>query len=103
MRKGQHGARAKHSTVDALMRVSLFFEESLQEDKKAYGIAVDLSKAFDNVPTDLTFAVCRKLGMNEKLLTALRGKYSQITRRFRIGGFVGQAFKDTNGILQGCR
>ena len=102
MRKGQHGARAKHSTVDALMRVSLFFEESLQEDKNAYGIAVDLSKAFDNVPTDLTFAVCRKLGMNEKLLTTLRGMYAQITRRFRIGGFVGQAFKDTNGILQDC-
>ena len=66
MRKGQHEARAKHSTVDALMRVSLFFEESIQEDRDAYGNAVDLSKAFDNVPIDLTFAVCKQLGMHEK-------------------------------------
>ena len=94
MRKGQHRARAKRSTVDALMRVSLFFEESLQEDEDAYGVAVDLFKAYDNVPIDLTLAVCKKLGMNEKLLTTLRAMHSQITRRLRTRGFVGQAFKD---------
>ena len=28
--------------------------------------------------------------------------YSGIQRRFKIGGYVGEAFKDTNSILQGC-
>ena len=102
MRKGQHGARAHHSTVDALMRVSLFFEEAIQNKSPAFGIAVDLSKAFDNVPIQITFEVCKKLGMHPKLLTALQGIYSQMQRRFRLGGYIGQVFKDTNGILQGC-
>ena len=102
MKKGQHGARAKHSTINALMRVSLFFEQSIQAKTQAFGVAIDLSKAFDNIPIDITFAVCRKLGMDTKLYSALRGIYSQITRRFKIGEFVGQSFKDTNGILQGC-
>ena len=60
MRKGQHGARAHHSTVDALMRVSLFFEEAIQNKSPANGIAVDLSKAFDNIPIQITFEVCEK-------------------------------------------
>ena len=30
------------------------------------GIAVDLSKAFDNVPEKITFAVLEKLGMDPK-------------------------------------
>ena len=102
MKKGQHGARAKHSTIDALMRVSLFFEQAIQAKTPAYGIAIDLSKAFDNIPIDITFAVCQKLGMDKKLFDALKGMYSQIKRRFKIGEFVGQCFKDTNGILQGC-
>ena len=41
-------------------------------------------------------------GFASYLERACRGMYSQITRRFRIGGFIGQVFKDTNGILQGC-
>ena len=102
MRTGQHGARAHHSTVDALMRVSLFFEQSILDGTDAFGVAVDLSKAFDNVPVNITFEVCKRLGMDPKLERALRGMYSQIQRRFRLGEYVGETFKDTNGILQGC-
>ena len=28
--------------------------------------------------------------------------YRQIHRRFKLGRFVGEAFRSTNGILQGC-
>ena len=55
VRNGQHGARAHHSTVDALMRVSLFFGQSILNGSDACGIAVDLSEEFDNVLVDITF------------------------------------------------
>ena len=65
-------------------------------------MAVDLAKAFDSVPIDITFAVCAKLGMNRRILAALKGMYKQIQRRFKIGSFVSEPFVSTNGILQGC-
>ena len=55
--KGQHGARAKPSTTDALIRISLELEEAILSAENMKGIAVDLSKAFDNVPEKITFPV----------------------------------------------
>ena len=40
--------------------------------------------------------------MDEGLWKGVRGMYSGIQRRFKIGGYAGEAFKDTNGILQVC-
>lgn len=65
-------------------------------------IAVDLSEAFDNVPEKVTFAVLAKMGIDQGLLRALRGMYNQIERRFKLGRYVGESFRSTNGILQGC-
>ena len=78
----QHGARAKHSTVNALAKLSLYLEESMLEDKPGCGVAVDLAEAFDSIPIEITFAVCDKLGMNYRLLAALKEMYRQIQRRF---------------------
>ena len=100
--RGQHGARARHSTGDALIRISLEFEEAILNGDNMKGIAVDLSKAFDNVPEKITFAVLDKMGIDKGLLRALRGMYHQIERRFKLGRYVGESFRSTNGILQGC-
>ena len=98
----QNRARAKHSTINALLRLSIFFEQTQLDGVPAYGIAIDLSKAFDNIPIEVVFAVCRRMGLYEGLWRGLRGMFARIQRRFKIGGYVGEAFKDTNGILQGC-
>ena len=100
--KGQHGARSKQSTTDALVRISLELESAVLRDCDMKGVAVDLSKAFDNVPVKITFEVMRKMGADPGLLRALEGMYSQVQRRFKIGRFVGETFRSTNGILQGC-
>ena len=43
MRSGQHGARAHHSTVDSLMRVSLFFEQSILDGTDAFEVCTHKS------------------------------------------------------------
>lgn len=100
--KGQHGARSHHGTMDALVRISLAFEQAALDGTPLHGVAVDLSKAFDNVPVEIVFAIMRELGMDERVCRPLRAMYHQIQRRFKISGFVGDAFRSTNGILQGC-
>ena len=99
---GQHGSRAKHSTLDALARISAEFEIAMLNGEDLTGMAVDLSKAFDNIPVDVTFALLKALGMDPGLHRALQGFYKQLMRRFKIGACVGESFRSTNGILQGC-
>ena len=102
MERGQHGARSKHSTTDALTKISLEFERAMLHNTPMFGVAVDLAKAFDNIPVEITFRLFEKLGIDSGLCTALRGMYTQLQRRFKIGAFVGESFRSTNGILQGC-
>ena len=86
----------------ALIKMSLELEEAILDGRNLKGIAVDLSKAFDNVPEKITFEVLSRMGIDPSLLRALRGMYGQIERRFKLGNFVGESFRSTNGILQGC-
>lgn len=77
------------------------FESAMLKRWSVEGIAVDLSKAFDNVPTKITFAVLERIGMRAKLLRTRQGMYAQVQPRFKLGRFVGEAFRSTNGILRG--
>ena len=63
-------------------------------------MAVDLVKAFDSVPVDITFAVCAKLGMNMRILEALKGMYKQIQRRFKIRSFVPTRMRPVGNVPQ---
>ena len=80
----RNGARAKHSITDALIRMSLELEEAILSGQNVKGIAVDLSKVFDNVPEKITFAVLEKLGMHPKLSRALRGMYHQLQEAIEV-------------------
>ena len=93
--KEQHGARAKHSTVNALARISMVLERAILEDKP-------MSKAFVNIPIEVTFSVCSAAGMDNRLHQGLKGMCERMKRQFNIGGYFGCEFQDTNGLLQGC-
>jgi len=102
MHPGQHGGRERHSPADALMRISLEFEQAVLDGTEMRGVAFDLAKAFDNVPQEIMFRLLAKFGADVRIINGLRGMYQQVKRRFRIGAYVGEAFTATNGILQGC-
>ena len=55
LHSGQHGVRARHGTADALAAISITMERALLDGKPVEGVAVDLAKAFDSVPVDITF------------------------------------------------
>lgn len=99
---GQHGSRRGHSVSDALVRIGLEIEEAALTGNVLMGVAVDLEKAFDNVPVDIAMRVLERSGMNERILKPLRGMYGQLKKRFKIGRCLGQEFTPTNGIMQGC-
>ena len=99
---GQHGCREKHGTSDALLRLSGELENAWLEGVPLYGVALDFAKVFDNVPVTITLELLKKLGLNFEILKPLTYMYHHLKRYFKTRGFVGEPFRATNGIMQGC-
>ena len=59
-------------------RSSIGIELAILERKPFYGITYDLSKAFDNIPTVVTFGVCKAVGMDERLFVWLKVMYDRM-------------------------
>lgn len=100
--RSQHGCRAKHSTSDAILRTALGLEQAMLDGEDLCGAALDFSKAFDNIPIAIALRLLRELGLPDEILGPLTAMYANLERRFKIRGSVGEAFRATNGIMQGC-
>ncbi|KAJ9439057.1 Retrovirus-related Pol polyprotein from type-2 retrotransposable element R2DM, partial [Diplonema papillatum] len=100
--ESQHGFRKGHSCDDVIMDIALSIEESLINGTPLHGIALDFAKCFDRVPQGLVLDLVEALGLHERVLAPLRHVYKYLRRRFRYPLGVGDEFKVTNGILQGC-
>ena len=48
------------------------------------------------------FEVCTRLGWDAEVLAALQAMYYQLVRAFKLAGGLGDWWRATNGILQGC-
>ena len=101
IRQGQHGCRPHHGTSDALYRIGLETELAYLNGEKLEGAALDFSKAFDNIPVAITLRVLKELGIHCRVLEPLIDMYARLQRRFKIRGYLGEAFTATNGIMQG--
>ncbi|KAJ9443234.1 Retrovirus-related Pol polyprotein from type-2 retrotransposable element R2DM [Diplonema papillatum] len=100
--ESQHGFRKGHSCDDVVMDIALSIEESLINGTPLHGIALDFAKCFDRVPQGLVLDLVEALGLHERVLAPLRHVYKYLRRRFKYPLGVGDEFKVTNGILQGC-
>merc|ERR1712138_140843 len=61
-----------------------------------------LQKAFELCPTEITMRLLEHTGMPKPIVKALRGFYSGIKCVFAHGGVVGEWFRKTAGLFQGC-
>ena len=100
--RSQHGCRAHHSVSDAVLRTAMELEQAMLDGEDVAGAALDFSKAFDFVPIKIGLRLLRELGLPERVLGPMVFMYANLQRRFKIRGCVGEAFRATNGIMQGC-
>ena len=81
---------------------ALDIEHSLLMGEPLAGLSIDFAKAFDRLPITILLNLAEAAGVSSGMLTALRGMYGQLRRRWKIHGFLGDCFASTNGIMQGC-
>lgn len=89
--------------VDALSRIAVKLEHAKKVKQEPVVIAaIDLAKAFDNIPIELAMATARKVGLDPDILRPVEAVYAQMVKHFKIGTGVGEGWKATNGVMQGC-
>ena len=99
---GQHGFRIGHGCEEVLWQFGLLMEHALGEGDEIHTVHFDFAKCFDSIPHGVTLQLAEKLGMLKGIGKALTGMYRDLDRHFRVPGGMGEPFKATNGILQGC-
>ena len=62
----------------------------------------DISKCFERVLVSIVFHLAQHQGMPTNVIRPLRSMYENLQRRLNLGGHIGDPFKATDGILQGC-
>ena len=87
---------------DLWMAEAIKVEKALLAGEELVGISLDFEKAFDNLPHEVMLQIAAAMGMDPGILTALRGMYEGLKRCFKTGSHVGESFRSSNGILQGC-
>ena len=73
-----------------------------QKGIKGYILTVDQEKAFDKVDRELLFQICEKLGIGNIMIDWIRVLYNNTSSALQVNGFIGERFKTTRGIRQGC-
>ena len=66
------------------------------------GPSLDYVKCFNIIPQAVVLRVAREPGMDRGMLRALATMYRQLRRAFRLAGSLGEWWRATNSILQGC-
>eukprot|EP00660_Eupelagonema_oceanica_P019456 gene19456-biopygen3601 len=101
--KGQRGYRPGQGVEDVYWEIALRMEEAVLKGLPFGGLPYDSEKAFDRIPQQILMTLMESLGLHQRISAPLRAMYKGLRRRFRVTGTaVGQEFRATNGILQGC-
>ena len=97
----QYGFRPKHSTTHALINITEKIRESLDENKIACGIFVDLQKAFDTVNHKILLAKLYRYGIRGTTFEWFKSYLSNRYQYVSLLGFDSNRSKIEHGVPQG--
>ena len=98
----QAGFRAGRSTVEQIFNCRIMMEKHLQHQRELFHNFIDFKKAFDRVWHEGLWQVLRKFGIEEGLVTTIQALYSSSSSAVLLNNEVGDYFKTTVGVRQGC-
>ena len=66
------------------------------------GFVCDIVKAFESLPRDEVFGICKWLGLPRAVLALWFSFLSNMTRRFKLGDVIGEPIRSNLGFPEGC-
>ena len=100
----QAGFRVGRSTTEQIFNLRILCEKYLQHQQNLYHVHVfiDFKKAFDRVGHAAFWATVRRYNINANLVRTIEQLYDKATSAVQMNGSIGELFKTTIGVRQGC-
>ena len=97
----QAGFRAGRSTTEHLFNLRIFFKKYLQHQQDLCHVLIDFKKAFDRVWHAALCATMKKYNISANLIRAIN-VYDKATSAVLLSSSIGDWFRTTVGVRQGC-
>ena len=98
----QAGFRAGRSTVEQIFNCRILMEKHIQHQKDLCHNFIDFKKAFDRVWHNGLWHVLRGFNIQKDLIDTIKALYDHASSAVLLNQQVGEAFKTTVGVRQGC-
>ena len=98
----QAGFRAEKSTTEQIFNLRIFREKYLQHQQDLYHVFIDFKKAFDRVWHAALWATMKKYNISTNLIQVIKNLYNKATSAVLFNGSIGDRFRTTIGVRQGC-
>ena len=98
----QAGFRAGRSTTEQIFNLRILCEKYLQHQQNLYHVFNDFKKAFDRVWHAALWATMQKYNISENLVHTIEQLYDKATSAVQMNGSIGEWFRTTVGVRQGC-
>ena len=98
----QAGFRPGRSTTEQIFNLRILCERYLQHQHDLYHVFIDFKKAFDRVWHEALWATMRLYNININLITVIQKLYENATSAVCFNNSIGDWFKTSVGVRQGC-
>ena len=98
----QAGFRAGRSTTEQIFNLRILCEKYFQHQQNLYHVLIDFKKAFDRVWHAALWATMRKFNISANLVRTIEQLYDKATSAVQMNGSIGEWFRATVGVRQGC-
>ena len=94
--------RPGRSTTEQICNLRILCEKYLQHQQDLYHVFVDFKKAFDRVLHAALWATMRQYNINTNLIRMIQNLYDKATSAVYLNNSIGDWFRTTVGVRQGC-
>ena len=84
------------------MNLRILCEKYLQHQQDLYHVFIDFEKAFDRVWHAALWATMRKYNISTNLIQVIKNLYDKVTSAVLFNSSIGDRFRTTVGVRQGC-
>ena len=98
----QAGFMKGRSTVEQIFNLRCIIEKYQEHQQELYHVFIDFKKAFDRVWHQALWATMHKYNINQNLIALIEELYSHATSSVCLDGDIGEWFRTTVGVRQGC-
>ena len=98
----QTGFRAGRSTTAQIFNLRILCEKYLQHQQDLYQVFIDFKKAFGRVWHAALWATMKKYNISTNLIKVIKNLYNKATCAVLFNRSIGDWFRTTVGVRQGC-